>query len=154
MAGRGAAPKFQEDRAGTQTPSRGEWQDCPPLRARVLPPLPRRGQGEGSWSVRAKRMWEAWSKDPVTAFFGPSEIAQAVELAFLFEELVREPTPPKSAEVRQWSDRLGLNPKGKRDLRFRLVPAAKEEQATRSSAVASRYGDLKVLPGGGSPAAT
>jgi hypothetical protein len=118
MAGRGPAPADTRRRANS--PARGEWIALEPLRRPVLPMLPKRTKAEGPWSSRTRRLYNGWRQDPVTATFGDNEIAAAIELAHLEEELVRG-TTSLASEVRQRMDGLGLTPKGKRDLRFRVL---------------------------------
>jgi hypothetical protein len=65
-------------------------------------------------------MWSAWRADWVTGVYGSAEIAMAVELAYVYEDAVRDSKPTRWSECRQWMDRLGLTMKGKRDLRLRL----------------------------------
>lgn len=131
MAGHGPAPKAPEERASLKVPERGDWVTLLPLTKPVLPPLPRRARGEGEWSPRTRRMWDAWRKDWVTGAYGPAEIAWAIDLAYVYEDAVRAHRPPMWAEARQWMDRLGLTMKGKRDLRLRLgEPAATKSGPT------------------------
>lgn len=119
----GPAAKFPENRARRNKPAAGEWQTLPPLVGVILPDLPEL-EG-GTWTSRTQRMWAGWRQDPVTAVYGPSEIAMAVELAFLYEKACRDVmSPSRWSEVRQWMDRLGLTLKGKRDLRLRIDAAA------------------------------
>src|SRR5688572_3573731 len=120
MAGQGPPPKPPEERARTNGPERGDWVTLPPLAKPVLPALPRRTKGEGPWSTRTNRMWSAWRRDWVTGCYGDAEVAMAVELAYVYEDAVRDSKPTRWAEARQWMDRLGLTMKGKRDLRLRL----------------------------------
>lgn len=124
MAGRGPAPKQPEQRRRTNAPARGEWVDLPPVpksaKDRALPALPKRPTHIGGWSTRTRAIWAAWREDPATTQYGPAEVAAAVELAWLFEEYVRESTGKLASEVRQRMDGLGLTPKGKRDLRWRV----------------------------------
>jgi hypothetical protein len=121
MAGRGPAPKDADQRARANPPERGEWVGLPPLDTPVLPLLPKRTAKEEPWSARTRRTWASWREDWVTGAFGPSEIAMAIDLAYVFEDAVRDSKPTRWAEVRQWMDRLGLTMKGKRDLRLTLV---------------------------------
>lgn len=134
MAGHGPPPKAPEERASYKVPERGDWLTLPPLAKPVLPALPRRAKGEGAWSPRTQRMWNAWRKSWVTGSYGTDEIAMAVELAYIYEIAVRDPKPPRLAEVRQWMDRLGFTMKGKRDLRLRLAASdAKDTGRTKST---------------------
>jgi hypothetical protein len=158
MAGRGPAPA--EDRARANAPARGEWQELPPLERPVLPALPKRPRGAGPWSARTRRVWEAWRLDWATGFYGPVEVAMAVELAWAYEEFVRAPKPALMAEIRRWMDGLGLTAKGKVDLRLRLedtapaVAAEGEEDETsdgaqsageRPASARERYGQLRPV---------
>lgn len=94
----------------------------------MLPELPKAFRGRMKWSARTVAAWAAWCDDPVTSQYTPADIAAAVELAYLMEGMVRG--EEKSAEVRQRMDGLGLTPKGKRDLRFR-VPVGEAEAAAQ-----------------------
>lgn len=125
MAGYGPAPKDPTKRIGRGVPLRGEWQDLPPLTKTVLPPLPR----DGDWSDRAKKLWAAWRKDPVTQTYGESEIAMALETIRIFEIAKISRGMAGWAELRQWMDRLALTPKGKRDLRYRIIDSPVVEAA-------------------------
>lgn len=53
--------------------------------------------------------------------YGPSEVAGAIDLLWLFEDNVREPKAALASEIRHRMDGLGLTPKGKRDLRWRVA---------------------------------
>ena len=108
MAGRGMAPKPKEQRRNRSVPQRGEWVDLEPLAVPVL------GVADKEWSAVARVMWAAWRDDPVTGQYGPADLAAVAELARRFEDLA-----PNEQRLRM--DGLGLTPKGKRDLRFRLV---------------------------------
>lgn len=129
MAGRGPAPK--QNRQRRNVPMRGDWIDLPELTESVLPDLP-----EHDWSERTELAWAAWREDPATTQYGPADIQGAIELAYLYEQWVRKPSAILAGEIRQRQDRLGLNPKGKRDLRWRVKepaevvehPAAKERK--------------------------
>lgn len=120
MAGHGPPPKAPEDRVSLKVPERGDWQTLPALTKPVLPALPRRARGEGPWSTRTQRSWNAWRRDWATGSYGPAEIAMALELAYAYEEAVRAPVPTRWSEIRKWMDGLALTMKGKRDLRLRL----------------------------------
>jgi hypothetical protein len=133
MAGRGPAPKPKDQRRNRSVPQRGEWVDLPAVVEPVLPELPKRPRGLGRWSPRTVAAWDAWRMDPATTQYGPAEVASALELAFLHHDAVNG--DEKWSEVRQWMDRLGLNAKGKRDLRWR---APSEHAADAGGAPALR----------------
>lgn len=96
-------------------------------------------------------MWSAWRQDPVTGVYGPAEVAAAVDLAWLFEQYVRGEPAAKAAEVRLRMDGLGLTPKGKRDLRWRVAeesaPSVDEVARVRERRSVSRDRVRAVDPG-------
>lgn len=118
MAGIGPAPKANRQRRNE--PARGEWVELQPLDGPVLPPLPKRAKGEGSWPAVTKAVWAAWRRDPVTAQYSEADIAYALDAIRLHATM----TSHTASEVRLRMDALGLTPKGKRDLRWRLGGAA------------------------------
>lgn len=143
MAGQGTAPKSPDERRNKTPPQRGEWIDLPSLEAPVLPALPKRAKGTGAWSARTRAAWAAWRSDPVTTQYAIADIQGAIDLAFLYEDWVRG--KDFAAEIRQRQDRLGLNPKGRRDLRWRAPqerPAEKSKSAPRKP---SRRGHLVAV---------
>ena len=62
-------------------------------------------------------MWEAWRSNPVSARRSPGDVAYAFDAIRLHNEM----TPSSANEVRLRMDGLGLTPKGKRNLRWRIV---------------------------------
>jgi hypothetical protein len=123
MAGRGPAPKALGERRNHHEPLRGEWVEVAPHAKSALPALPK-----DSWSPRTKRAWEAWRKDPVTSLYGPAEVQLAVDLAYVYEQWVLEPTASLAGELRQRQDGLGLSPKGKQDRRWRVATEARVDE--------------------------
>jgi hypothetical protein len=145
MAGNGPAPKPKDQRVNNHAPSRGEWVDLYPLEKSVLPDLPERAEDE-SWSAAAIAAWRAWREDPVTSQYSPADIAYAIDAIRLYEVM----TPSRANEVRLRMDSLGLTPKGKRDLRWRVVSDDPEEQNTPAPKAAkkknsARRGRLSVV---------
>jgi hypothetical protein len=126
MAGQGRAPKPPEQRRNHHAPRAGEWVDMPPLTEPVLPPLP-----SGSWSARTEAAWAAWAADTATGMYGSADIQLAIDLAYIYEAWVLEPTAALAGEIRQRQDSLGLSPKGRQDRRWRL--AATETESTAPS---------------------
>ena len=99
--------------------------DLLPLERPVLPALPRRTRAEGgAWSARTREIWDAWRQDPTTGQYGPSDIAYALDTIRLVELGNAKPTATLLAEVRLRLDGLGLTPKGKRSLRWRIAEPA------------------------------
>ena len=140
MAGNGPAP--QAVRRRRNEPARGEWIDLPPLAKPVLGKLPARSRGEEPWSKRARATWEAWRSDPVSAMWSPADLAYAWDTLGLYES-------PKTlpSEIRLRMDGLGLTPKGKRDLRWRIGEAAGDvpARAPRPAAASARRTRLSVV---------
>lgn len=132
MAGTGRAPKPKEQRRNKTQPSRGEWIDIGPLEAPVLPEAP---DESIVWSDRTMRAWAAWRSDPVTSQYGPADIQAVIDLAFIYEEWVGGRNC--ADEVRQRQDRLGLNPKGKQDRRWRIVEDSDTSPQRRSAPASS-----------------
>lgn len=141
MAGTGRAPKDPAERRNRTPPSRGEWVDLEPLTKPVLPELP----GE-EWSPRTRVAWAAWRADPVTSQYSSADVQAAIDLAYVYEQWVDGRAV--ADEVRQRQDRLGLNPKGKRDLRWRVAEPEEPAKATpkarkKSSARQARLSVVK-----------
>lgn len=142
MAGRGPAPKAPGARRNHHSPQRGEWVDLPPLEKPILPRLPKLAPDGEAWSRSTKRTWNAWRQDPVTAQWSPADVAQAWDTI----ELHNEMKSSTANEVRLRMDGLGLTPKGKRDLRWRVAadPAPTAARA-RAPASSSRRARLSVV---------
>jgi hypothetical protein len=123
------APKAKEERRNKTPPARGEWVDLEPLEKPVLPELP-----EGEWPAETCAAWEAWRADPVTSQYSVSDVAYALDTIRLHAAM----TPASANEVRLRMDALGLTPKGKRDLRWRVAVAEEStplrRQASRAKA--------------------
>jgi hypothetical protein len=107
--------KDKAQRVYRATPVLGEWRDLPPLDKTYLPDLP-----ADEWPDRTIAWWKGLQADPVTQIFGPSELAQAIEMAYLHRSAIDKDGARMSAEWRQWMNLLGFTPKGKRDLRLRV----------------------------------
>jgi hypothetical protein len=131
-------PKPKEQRRNRHAPQRGEWVDLEPLEKPVLP------EYDPAWSgwttVRTRdgdeyeirsgvspQMWEAWRSSPVTSQYGPEDIAAICYLGERFHSL-------SDAARLSAMDKLGLTPKGKRDLRWR-TPAEVKTIAKQSAKV-------------------
>lgn len=112
MAGNGPPPKEMRRRANK--PARGEWVDLGPLDEPVLPELPELVDDE--WRLATRMAWGAWRADPVTAQYSVADVSYALDTIALHNAM----TPSSANEVRLRMDALGLTPKGKRDLRWRV----------------------------------
>lgn len=116
MPGQGPPPKGTRRRANE--PARGEWVELDPLEKPVLPELPELEDGE-QWRWATVAAWDAWRSDSVTSQYSASDIAYALDTILLHNAM----TPSSANEVRLRMDALGLTPKGKRDLRWRVKHA-------------------------------
>ena len=132
MAGTGPAPKFPEERRNRHTPQRGEWVDLKPLESPVL------DAADPDWPEHVQALWEAWRSDPVTAEYSVSDLAAVRELARRYDDL-------KPNEQRLRMDGLGLTPKGKRDLRWRIVAAPGEQPKPRASRTKAKRAHLTAV---------
>lgn len=137
-------PAPAETRRRRNEPARGDWVDLPPLEKPVLPALPKRRRGEGAWPAITRGVWAAWRRDPVTAQYGPADVAYALDTIRLHAVM----TPATASEVRLRMDALGLTPKGKRDLRWRIgaaeqAPATEPKKRSRSTGRRARLSLVK-----------
>ncbi len=121
MAGQGPAPKAARRRSNE--PARGDWIELRPLVSPVLPALPE-FEGDEVWRQATRVAWDAWRADPVTAMYSVADVSYALDTIVLHNAM----TPSSANEVRLRMDALGLTPKGKRDLRWRVAPDAPVEQ--------------------------
>lgn len=140
MAGNGPAPAPKETRRRRNEPTRGDWVDLAPLEQPVLPELPELEDGE--WRLQTLATWAAWRVDPVTALWSPADVAHALDTILLHNGM----TASTANEVRLRMDGLGLTPKGKRDLRWRIAAPEEERPARRRPTAASaRRSRLSVV---------
>ena len=142
MAGIGAAPKDPSERhPRAKTPQRGEWIDinAPEIETPVLPEKPPHKRKMVPWRQQALKIWAAWRLDPVTAFWSKSDITFALATLELYD-LPGPQWTKNAAEIRQRETALALNPKGKRDLRYRITFGPGKE-ATKERSV----GDANVI---------
>lgn len=135
MAGIGAAPKEKGQRRRANTPTRGEWVDLESTGERNLPPL------EGEYEQRILDIWDAWSRDPVSAQWEPGDLDYALDTI----ELRATKWPQKADEIRRRYDALGLTPKGKRDLRWRITKEVSASTPKRESAGPRRRAHLTAV---------
>jgi hypothetical protein len=130
----GPTPKDRSARRRRNVPNGGEWIDLLPLEKPVLEEL-----GDDEWSTRARESWEAWREDPATSQWSPADISFAADTLRLVELNERDPSCSLAAEIRLRLDGLGLTPKGRRNLRWRLADAEVVELSSGSSARKRRH---------------
>ena len=115
MPGQGPAPKAAEQRRRYNQPARSEWIELPAtLEKPVLPTY------QGHYTV-PRRYYGRWRSDPLTTQYNDADLAA---MDYLATEWVALPYP----ERRQMMDRLGLNPKARRDLRWRTQLEAEQQR--------------------------
>lgn len=125
----GPAPKAPEERRNKAKPRAGEWVDLPAEGfKKVLPPLPARMPEGEAWPPQTKRAWKAWSADPATTQYSQGDIDFALDSILIHAYFTWEPKKWAS-ELTARMDRMGLTPKGKRDLRYRLVQYVEAQEA-------------------------
>ena len=119
----GPAPKPPEQRRNRHAPERGEWIDiwAPRLEQAAHPALST--LSKDSWKASTRRLWDAWRFDPASTYWAEADLAYALETLSIYET---EEKLPWAELARRW-DKLGLTPKGKRDLRYRIRFAPWEE---------------------------
>jgi hypothetical protein len=115
----GPAPKPAELRRRRNAPAGGEWVDLPELETPVLPPLP-----AGDWSEHSIAMWDAWRADRATSQYTPADIGYALETIRVADSYHRGGPASLVSELRLRMDGLGLTPKGKHNLRWRVTTQA------------------------------
>jgi hypothetical protein len=125
-------------------PAKGEWVDLPEVGS-FKPVLPAYKPEWNEWiDARTKdgdtievrrgverRMWNGWRRDPVTTQYGQADIEAIIYLAQAFHTL-------SDASRFAMMDRLGLTPKGRRDLRWRLPVETKSAQEANEKAAQVR----------------
>jgi hypothetical protein len=133
----GAPLKHPEVRRNNHAPVKGEWVDLPVLTEPVLPAYPT------VWYTRAikpfvvpKWMWDLWRTDAVTTQWSPADIAQALELGQDFYKL----RPEHRLRIQT---ALGLNAKGRRELRWRNP--VETESAAKADKHASEVRRLRII---------
>jgi hypothetical protein len=119
--------KAPDARRNNHAPARGEWVDLQPLEVPVLPPYPAEWyKAEARPFVVPKYLWDLWRADPVTSQWSPGDVGTALDLAQEWAKC----KPEHRLRVLTY---LGLNARGRRDLRWREpveVQAAAQSQET------------------------
>jgi hypothetical protein len=117
----GLAPKDPGQRRRYNQPARSEWVDLPPVAEPFLPEYPM------AWTKRDQRgiviprwIWDMWRQDPVTSQYTPADIATLLDLGANYYTLTYD------ARFKTQTA-LGLNAKGRRDLRWRTQLEAKQQ---------------------------
>lgn len=125
----GAPAKDPGARRRYNQPARGEWVELPELDEFVLPAYPMAWYAPQikPFSI-AKWMWDLWRSDPVTSQWSPADLALALELGERYWRF-------KDGDRLRIITILGLNAKGRRDLRWRMPEEAKAIERTQTAEV-------------------
>lgn len=145
MSGRGKVPKQPDQRLGHGTLRRGEWVVLPASNPAKPPRMPTPAPA-GGWSGRAREAWRSWWSDPAALMWSPGDLEQLTTLAFLRDDLARDPTAALASEVRRREDNLGLSSKGKQDRRWRIDADVTATESTQPKGV---YDGLRLAANGG-----
>jgi len=122
MAGTGPAPKLPGERRRYNQPTRGEWVDLELPDEPVLPPYNREEM------TIPERMWNAYRLCGPATQYGEEDVQAILDLARGWAEMT-------FADRDRRLDKLGLTPKGKRDLRWRTPNEVKtiKKQAAKAN---------------------
>lgn len=146
MAGRGPAPKPAAQRRRSNAPAAGEWVDLPRAGRKGPPPawpLPgyvtdaERELWAWAWSTPQATMWEGLALEPFVARWA------MLTAGVRGDDVKASGLQAMLPELRQIEDRLGLNPKGLQDRRWRLAADDGQPVADEPGTVTmlSRYRD-------------
>jgi hypothetical protein len=109
-----------------------EWVDLQPLDEPVLPAYPMAWYRREAriWAM-PKWIWDLWRSDPVTSQWSPADLATALELGEFWHRF----KPEHRLRVQTM---LGLNAKGRRELRWRNPTEAKRAEEANAKAAEVR----------------
>lgn len=149
MAGRGPAPKPADQRRRSNKPAAGDWVDLPregrsgPAPKWMLPGKPAAEVlrlWRWAWSTPQASMWEGLALEPFVARW--CKLTVDIHTDALGATALQASLP----ELRQIEDRLGLNPKGLQDRRWRLAGDVAQPEADTSGTV-TRIDRYKTMVG-------
>ena len=125
----GVPAKDPGSRRRYNQPARGEWVELPDITEPVLPAYP------VAWYKRDARpfvvpkyLWDLWRWDPVTTQWSKGDIGQALELGERYYRYKDE----TRLRIQTY---LGLNAKGRRDLRWRAPAEVEAVKTTEKTEV-------------------
>jgi hypothetical protein len=119
----GPAPKSKDERRRTNKPVH-EWVVLSTAYDGEIPPLP---APKNQWKKDDHEWWESIWRTPMATQWQPGDVPALIELAKLRQAMMKGEYKLAS-EVRQRSDKFGLTPRGRRDLRWIIT----EEDAERA----------------------
>lgn len=142
MAGRGPAPKPEDQRAG---------KSAPPvpithlgLRPAKQPALPRSVE----WPAQTRKWWAMWRRSAQAQLFTDTDWDFLLDTALLHREVWLGDLRALQ-ELRLRVAKLGATPEDRLRLRMQLAPEAETQPKQRSKESArTKYAGLSVVPGG------
>lgn len=145
MAGRGAPPK---------DPSKRARRNADPIPTTVLrfekaeqPELP-----DGEWPARTVEWWRMWGDSPQAEHFGSTDWDYLLDTALIHAKLWQGDTSV-APELRLRVAKFGATMEDRARLRMQFAQADEaDRKREKPSESRERYGDLRVLNGGGKAA--
>ena len=144
MAGRGFAPKPEDQRRNAHDPIRGEWQATPGIgwQHGEVPACPAR-------SAVARQTWATWFGSWFASHWSPEDLPNLRLVIRLWAKCDSgKAIGSERTELRQLMDSYGITPKGQQDRRWQ--PPRSEANTAAQSAEApatrpSRYAHLRTV---------
>lgn len=121
----GPAPKPKAQRARANIPDRGEWEGLPaePFTG-DRPDLPRL-PNNAKWREETQAAWENWWGSPMAHKWDQGDWPGLIRLAILTNDMYRgRLKSTQTGELRQLETMFGLNPEGRKKLRWLLPDEA------------------------------
>ena len=141
----GPAPKPKSQRRTRHEPRRGDWVTLPSEPLKNPPGLPKPAPS-GGYGAHAKRAWERWWASPMAHMWDESDHSAIEMLVRMLDEWHDDPSAAMASQIRQYSDNLGLTPKGRQDRRWALPDSVQAEAEVRPLRSVSNGRPLAVDP--------
>lgn len=119
-----------------------DWVNLPASGREGEPPAMPKGR---EWSETTREAWaDLWRTPQATQW--DATWPEFFSWCSLRDQMLEEPKPTTSAELRMIHDRLGLNPKAMLQLRWRIVEPSEAEkpEKVKGAQARKRYGHLQV----------
>ena len=132
----GPAPKSKDERRRRNKPVH-EWVVLSETYEGDIPKLPGPKTGKSAkWDSETREWWETIWRTPMATQWNEGDVPALIELAMLRQAFMDGDMSVRS-ELRQRSDRFGLTPKGRRDLRWVITEADAERAGLPDQPLAS-----------------
>ena len=127
------APKDKDQRVNRHKPKTGEWVVLPKSHDAKPPPLP--AVKNIRWKKADKDWWATIWRSPMASQWQESEVFGLVDLAVLRHEFL-EGDLRLAEKITAKSDKFGLTPKGRKDLRWVITDEDAESAGVDKSHLA------------------